>query len=139
MRVFGALVITALAVGCALTGCSNQSVEQTTWVLDSFAGESMPVEALEDVTSEFTLADGTVTGSGGVNIFNGSYELSGEDISFGPLAATKMAGPPEAMEQESRFFEALESAAHVELKGNKMTLSDDDDAVLMLLVPAEQD
>ncbi len=105
------------------------------WILESFAGESAPVDSVVDATSQFTLSEGTVTGDGGVNTFNGTYELSGNDITFSPLATTKMAGPPEHMEQEMRFFEALESAAHVEVRNEKLTLSDADNNVLMLMVP----
>lgn len=43
------------------------------------------------------------------------------------------------MQQETRFFRALESAAHVEVRNETMTLSDDDDAVLMQLTPAAQE
>ncbi len=93
------------ALGIALTGCSSTPVEQQVWVLESFAGESVPAssESLQGVTSQFSLADGTVTGDGGVNNFNGTYRLSDKDISFSPLASTRMAGSPEAMEQETRF------------------------------------
>lgn len=136
MKVLSTLTLAILALGCSLTGCSSASVEQRTWVLESFAGESVPVNSVEGVTSAFTLADGRVTGNAGVNSFNGTYELSGDDISFGPLASTKMAGSLEAMKQETRFLQGLESAAHVEVRDEKMTLSDGDDVVLMLLTPA---
>ena len=134
-----ALTVGVLTAGFALTGCTNSApVEQQTWVLESFADESTPVESVQGVRSHFSLKDGKVTGNGGVNSFNGSYELSGTDISFSPLASTKMAGPPEALDQEMRFFQALESAAHVEVRDEKMTLSDGEDAVLMLLIPAAE-
>ena len=136
MKSLAALTVAVLALGFALTGCSSVSVEQQTWVLESFAGESAPVESVQGVQSQFSLVDGTVTGNGGVNSFKGSYELSGPEISFGPLASTKMAGPPGAMDQEMRFFQALEAAAHVEVRDESLTLSDADDVVLMLLSPA---
>ncbi len=74
-----------------------------------------------------------MSGNLGVNSFNGTYELSGDDITFSPLASTKMAGPPEAMEQEATFLEALEAAAHVQVQDGTLTVLDSDDAPLMLL------
>ncbi len=136
MKFHSTLTAVVLALGMTLTGCSRIPVEQQIWVLESFAGESMPVDSVPGVMSQFSLADGTVTGNGGVNSFNGTYELSGEDISFGPLASTRMSGPPDAMEQETRFLQALEAAAHLVVRDEKMTLSDDDDTVLMLLTPS---
>lgn len=136
MNSLTALTVAVLCVGLVLTGCSSVPVEQQTWVLESFAGEAAPVESGQGVQPQFSLVDGTVTGNGGVNSFNGSYELSGTDISFGPLASTKMAGPPDAMDQEMRFLQALEAAAHLEVRDENMTLSDADDVVLMLLSPA---
>lgn len=138
MKFICTATVAVLALGIALTGCSSIPVEQQVWVLDSFADEPAPVESLQGVRPQFTLADGTVTGQGGVNNFTGTYTLSGKDISFGPLASTKMAGPPESMEQETRFFQALESSAHVEVTRETMTLSNDDDVVLMLLIPAAE-
>lgn len=48
-----------------------------------------------------------VSGSGGINKFSGSCTLDGEELSFGPMRSTKMAGPPALMNQEAAFHEAL--------------------------------
>ena len=45
--------------------------------------------------------DGRASGWAGVNRFTGSYALEGATLTIGPLAMTRMAGPPERMEQES--------------------------------------
>ena len=84
----------------------------------------------------FTLADGKVSGHLAVNSFNGTYELSGNNISFSPLASTKMAGPPEAMEQETRFLTAFGAAALVEVVDGELTVSDTDGVVVMRLMEA---
>jgi len=55
-------------------------------------------------------------------------------MNFGPFGQSKMAGPPEAMKRETRFLQGLESAAHVEVRNETMTLSNDNDVVLMLLI-----
>jgi heat shock protein HslJ len=52
-------------------------------------------------------ADGTVSGSGGVNRYSGQATIAGDQIKFGPLAATRRAGPPAVMNQEAKFFAAM--------------------------------
>lgn len=55
-------------------------------------------------------ADGKVTGNGGCNGFGGKADITGDKISFGPLAATQMACPPATMEQETKLLGALKDA-----------------------------
>jgi heat shock protein HslJ len=52
-------------------------------------------------------AEGRATGSGGCNRYTGSYALTGEGLSLGPLASTQMACPDAAMDLEQRVFDAL--------------------------------
>lgn len=52
-------------------------------------------------------AEGRATGHGGCNRFTGSYALTGEGLSFGPMAATRMACAPAAMDLEMRVFDVL--------------------------------
>lgn len=52
-------------------------------------------------------AEGRAFGRAACNRFSGGYELTGEGISFGPMAATKMACAPALMDLETKVFEAL--------------------------------
>lgn len=54
--------------------------------------------------------DGKVSGSGGCNRMSAVATVSGEDITFGPIAATRMACAPASMNQETKFFAALAEA-----------------------------
>jgi uncharacterized membrane protein len=53
--------------------------------------------------------DGQVSGRSGCNRFTGPYTLSGEGLSFGNLAVTRMACPAPQMEAERRFLELMRS------------------------------
>jgi len=68
--------------------------------------------------------DGTVSGTGGVNRYNGPFTVDGDGIKIGPLALTKMAGEPELMKQEQAFVKALESSATWKVVRNKLELRD---------------
>ena len=71
--------------------------------------------------------DGRVTGCATVNRLFGPYAIDGGTLTCGPLAGTLMAGPPEAMDQETRLHRALarpldvvvtEDAGRVELRAD---------------------
>lgn len=81
--------------------------------LDLTGGEWL----VEDINNEgvmdilqTTLAfvdNGQVSGTGGCNRYTGTYDLTDDTLSFGPLAATRKACPPAISNQEQKFFEVL--------------------------------
>ncbi|KFC75611.1 Heat shock protein-like protein [Bosea sp. LC85] len=77
------------------------------WLAEDIRGGGV-IDRLQSVLE--LAADGKVSGTGGCNRMSGSAKLSGPQISFGPLASTRMACTLAAMNQESKFFAALESA-----------------------------
>ena len=122
--------------GCASSANTDPAALEGTWILESFGGTQDLIPADSTVTTEMTLKDGEASGSGGVNSFSGPYEASDDGkISFGPLAATLMAGPPAAMEQEAAFLGALEKAKRFEFNEGKLVLSDLGNDTLVVLAP----
>jgi heat shock protein HslJ len=51
--------------------------------------------------------DSRVAGHSGCNRYIGSYEQDGNKLTFGPIAATKMACTPERMEKERAWIDML--------------------------------
>jgi heat shock protein HslJ len=51
--------------------------------------------------------NGRVVGHSGCNHYTGSYEQDGNKLTLGPIAATKMACPPDRMEKEQAWFDML--------------------------------
>lgn len=82
------------------------------WSVESLAGE--PVLPETEVTLAFDAAD-RLAGSAGCNRFTGSYAISGEGLSIGPVAATRMACPEPIMAQEMRLFELLEAVVSFDI------------------------
>jgi heat shock protein HslJ len=69
--------------------------------------------------------DGTVTGDASCNRFSGTYERSGERLTFGAIAATEMAcTEPGVMEQEAAVLDALSRTAGFAIEGPTLTLLD---------------
>jgi 4a-hydroxytetrahydrobiopterin dehydratase len=81
-------------------------------------------EPLDLHGAEVTIAfdEGAVAGKAPVNRFHGSAEGSGSDLSFGPLATTRMAGPPALMDAEYQFFAALERVTERDESGQLLVL-----------------
>lgn len=69
-------------------------------------------------------ADGSVSGKSGCNGFAGASTATNDAIGFGPLAATKMACPDAQMQQEARYFAALDATRRYLLEGNSLRLLD---------------
>jgi heat shock protein HslJ len=92
---------------------ATASLEGTIWKLDSYLnsqGELVGVLPDTAITAEFQA--GQVTGSAGCNSYFGSYESSGDRLTFGVIGMTEMYCMPEAlMTQEGEVLAALESAA----------------------------
>ena len=84
------------------------------WVLVAYGEAANPTVVEEGATTTALFgADGSVSGSGGCNQYSGSYELNGDQISFGPIAATMMACD-KGMDTETAYFAALDKAERVE-------------------------
>ena len=86
-----------------------------------------PIESLDRTDTPhivFISEDTQVAGSGGCNRFTGNYEMSGDSLSFGPLASTTMACP-RSMDQETVFQQALGATTNFDLYGNVLELWSD--------------
>lgn len=66
--------------------------------------------------------DGIVSGHGGCNRYRGRVSITGESISFSPLASTKVACAPAAMAQEQKFHQALEQARRFRINARERKL-----------------
>lgn len=81
------------------------------------------VPAALRLTLEFT-ADGAVRGTGGCNAYSGTYTQAGSVLKVGPLRTTRMACPPETMQQEAAFLAALQSSVAVRREADRLELRD---------------
>ena len=74
------------------------------WLVIEIDGEPVDPDAPRDVRFE----GDRVTGRVGVNRFTGSFTMDGDVLHMGRLALTRMAGPPEMMTLENRFYAAFQ-------------------------------
>jgi len=104
----------------------------TTWTLTTIASGDAVSSVLNgtEVTAAFT-PDATVSGSAGCNRYSGSYTWTGDQLSFSPLASTKMACAEDVMAQESAFLASMEQVASFAIEGSQLTLTDGSGALLL--------
>ncbi|MCF4166903.1 META domain-containing protein [Zavarzinia compransoris] len=92
---------------------------------------AMPGTELEGPAPTMTFAEeGRVHGSTGCNRFTGTAEATADGLSFGPLAATRMAciGPT----VETEYLARLERVAGWRIDGESLVFTDGAGAVLMV-------
>jgi heat shock protein HslJ len=108
------------------------ALEGTEWRLVDIGGQPAPAGADSTRHPGFTLiAEGRkVQGSAGCNRMNGTYQLDGQHLKFGPLATTRMACPD--MQTETAFLKALKATTRYEVSGSSLTLYGADTAVARL-------
>ena len=102
-----ALLSVVVLAGCAMTGQdATIDLPGTSWVLVELdgsepVGETPPTLAFDD--------QGSVTGQAGCNSFNAEVTIDGSDLTFGPVASTRMACVEEGVaDQEQAFLAALQ-------------------------------
>jgi len=126
-RVIAAAATVMVPAACAPARAASP---HGAWLAEDIAGATVPAGV---ATTLEIAADGAVSGSGGCNRYRGRAELGAGTIAFSPLAATRMACPGPAMEQEGRFFAALAAARRFRIEDGRLVLSAEDGSVVARL------
>lgn len=116
------LSLAAAAASCTdppATDAAPASLAGTRWTLRSLAGADVtpppPTLSFEE--------PGRAGGLAGVNRFGGEAAIEGGALRLGPLMATRMAGPPDRMELERLYLEALAEADRWAIVAGRLELS----------------
>mgnify|MGYP001818015786 FL=1 len=94
--------------GKAHAGCGGDPQRLLTgleWIVETIG--DVPVAEKSEATILF-LEEGRVAGNSSCNRFTGSFQLTGEGLSFGQMAGTMMACEEALSRQEARFLELLQ-------------------------------
>ena len=95
-----------------------------------------PIDGTEPTVS--FADDGTVSATTGCNDGSGEWQLEGDALSIGPLAATfRTCDSPEGvMDQEAALFTALDETAQMSIAGDTLTLLREDGTITLVLTEA---
>ncbi len=131
-------IISMAATAAAMTAlsCAQTPDLSGEWKVVTINGVEIEAPETEDEVAPFINFDaesGRIHGNTGVNLVNGTYELSGNDLTFGTLATTMMAGPEPKAQTEQEFLAAVNEVKSAKVKAGVLTLYDADGNVLMTL------
>lgn len=99
-----------------LDGCGGESMDLLAgveWIVQEIGGAGLVENA--EVTLEFDAVTRRLAGRSGCNRYNAAFELSGEGLSIGPAASTRMACAPDLMAQEQRFLADLQRISRFDI------------------------
>jgi len=92
------------------------------WTLVELDGQTIDASAAAQAPNlSLTSPDNQASGFAGCNRFTGSYEVAGNELHFGPLAATRMACAT-GMELEDKYLAALGAVRQYRLGANQLEL-----------------
>jgi heat shock protein HslJ len=105
----------------------------TSWIVTGYnngRGGVVSVLLGTELTADFG-ADGQLTGNAGCNSYNAAYSTTGDSITIGAAASTRMfCGEPEGvMDQEAQYLAALSTASTFVISGNGLELRTSDGAL----------
>jgi heat shock protein HslJ len=123
MLVLFALVAAACGAGSSQTGYGDAPSIEGAWQLESgtLDGAAVPIVDTHPIT--LTVEGDEVFGTAACNGYGGKVDVSGDSFSVGPLGVNEMACfPPETMESEQIFLDALVEVDVVEVAEGRLIL-----------------
>ena len=125
-----------LLAGCTSIPEETANLVGPVWIAEQVAGAALPVDP--QVTLQFG-ADGRAAGKGGCNQYGGPYQTTGNSISFGAMASTRMACDGDVMDREQAYLDMLARVSSFEVRNNaELILSADDGKRIRLRRSDEQ-
>lgn len=100
-----------------------------TWLVDVLMVDGEMVSPLPGSRMSLEFVEGRVGGGASINRFMGQF---GDELLFGPLATTMMAGPPQLMEQEGRYLGLLSQAESMLVGPDELRLIANGDVIVVL-------
>ena len=101
------------------------ALEGQSWILTQMLSAGGQTQIL-DVGVSASFDGTTISGNAGCNNYHASYEASGNEISFGPVAATKKICPEDEQSTEDRYLQLLAEIGSYEVSGRSMSMNDAD-------------
>ena len=120
-----------IALGLALlAGCSTANTQALIgheWRCTRIGSRTLS----EDRTPTLLMTDeGKASGFAGVNRWFGTYSVDGSTLKFGMMGMTRMAGPPDRMQLEQAYADALAAVTRWSVSSGRLQLSEDNALVL---------
>ena len=131
------LLILVVLTAIGLAACTGETgaitLENTTWVLESYGEQGNPQAVIEgsEITAAFDSAEGKVNGSAGCNNYFAGYEAKNNELSIIPPIGSTMMHCEGLMEQEQQYLAMLEGAETFQVQDSQLRISSSGNQVLI--------
>lgn len=122
-----------LGLGACAVSEPAPSLAGSQWRLSHLGDQ--PVLAHPPATLLFG-TDGRLSGHSACNRFTGSYQLEGDRLSVGPVAATRIGCPGPIGQQESHYLQALQGARQVQQQDGALLIRGASEVPVLRFLPA---
>lgn len=112
-----------------------RSLAGTEWLLRSLRGMDVDLEIGSSLSFD---EEGNVSGNGGCNRFRGAAVIKGQTLKFGDLASTMMACEDAKTRQERDYHAAMAETVAFRIEQRELSLLNEEDEVVALLIAADQ-
>ena len=110
-------ILMTLMMAVALAGCAENAPA-------TLKGKSFVLQNDKNITLSFDAKEDRFAGKV-LNNYFGSYTVEGNNIKFGAIASTMMAGPEAEMKKEQSYFQNLGKVKTYSLKNKTLELQGD--------------
>ena len=121
-KIMASIVGLLLTVACTQTGRLQRSVEDfksTDWVLVEIDGGA----AVDRVQATIRFqGNNRIAGWGGCNRYFANIRSGRNYFKVGPIGSTRRICPPVVMEQEERFFDALQKSTGIRMENDQLVI-----------------
>ena len=111
------------------------------WHLTKMITDNKTIALINDTQTTFSCdEDGKVAGVASLNRYFGNFTIKddGQILWSKAFGMTRMAGPPELMEQEAKFMQALPQTSHMYLKASKLILASRDQSTVLEFLQVDE-
>ena len=116
------LTLTGENATLTLAAIQPAELEGTTWIVTGTVANEAVSSVPMDAEASLTITDGQAAINTGCNSGSTGVEITETTITFGPIALTKMACPPELTDLESSVLAALDGEVSYEIAGDNLSL-----------------
>ena len=117
-----------------ITSRQIREIADVEWHLQGMKSDSQTIELIPDTKNTFSCDDnGKVAGIATINRYFGNFRFreDGEIIWNKAFGMTRMAGPPNLMEQEAKFMQALPRTSRIYIKKQKLVMISTDQSTVL--------
>ena len=98
---------------------SVDEFRSTDWVLEEIDGGAVADRVQSTIRFQ---GNDRIAGWGGCNRYFANYRSGRRTFKVGPIGSTRRICPPVVMEQEERFFSALQKASSIRMEGEFLVI-----------------